>query len=68
MKIKITSDGTPFGTEVKTDTGEILGQVQEISWHLTVDGFAKATIILAKVPVELSLEAKDCFIFQGSLS
>ncbi len=61
MRVKIISDGTARGTRVvNADTGEAIGGVVGIHWHLTVKGvIADVTLDLLKVPVELKGEVKE---------
>ena len=54
MKIKIISDGTPKGTRVLDDKGDVITNVDYISWELDfVSGTTSVNLSLTEVPVVL---------------
>jgi hypothetical protein len=59
-RIKIVSDGTPFGTRVyDADDKEIKGCITAIEWGLSTEQVATAKITFAAPIVELVSEVKD---------
>ena len=65
MKIKIVSDGMPRNTKVvSVETGEMVDDVNCIDWHITVDGYATATLGFCQIPVDVVAEAPDGFAEQ----
>jgi hypothetical protein len=54
VDLLVESDGTPWGTVVKTSDGKYVNRVTRISWELDVDGgFAQATIAVEGVPAKV---------------
>lgn len=61
MKIKIVSDGTVHGSKVMdAETGEMLSGVQSVEWSVKAgeEHFARATLTVIDVPVEIECEAQ----------
>lgn len=51
-KIKITSDGTPFGTRVvDANSGVPIDNVTKIVWSIDVNGIAEAVLTIDNVEV-----------------
>lgn len=60
FEIRIVSDGTPAGTKILDKEGRVLSMVQTVDWVVTAgEGVAQATIVVAKVPVELLAQEVD---------
>lgn len=55
-KLKIVSDGTPYGTRIFDEFGNEIENVTRIEWKIAATGMARATIDLQMVPVEVSGE------------
>jgi hypothetical protein len=61
MKIKIVSDGTVRGSKVMdAETGEMLSCVQSVEWSVKAgeEHFARATLTVINVPVEIEVDAR----------
>ena len=57
-RFKIISDGRVNGTRViDTETGEVLDNVESITWDIGVGRVSSATITLIGLPVEIETEA-----------
>ena len=50
-RVRIESDGTPYGTRVFNKDGTEIPLVTEIDWHLSMDGLATARITLFNVEI-----------------
>lgn len=59
MTVKIISDGTPYGTKViNSETGELVENVQSISWNITSSDLFSSVILEISIPeIELTTEA-----------
>lgn len=52
-KVKITSDGTPWGTAVcDVATGERLDGLVAVRWYMESNGFARAAVEFVNVSIE----------------
>jgi hypothetical protein len=59
-KVKITSDGTPWGTAVcDVATGEPLDGVVGVRWSMGSNGFARAAVEFVDVPIEAVGELEE---------
>ena len=59
LKLKIISDGTPWGTKVvNVETGEVVQYVTDVEWKFASGKMAEATIKLAQVPVEIEIDKR----------
>ena len=56
MKLKIVSDGTPSGTKLVTETGEVIEGVLLVSWSMSTDEDAVVMAELQRVPCEIVTE------------
>lgn len=56
MKLKLISDGTAPGTRLfNKESGETIGCIENVKWEMDAkDHFAKVTITLLNVEVEIS--------------
>jgi hypothetical protein len=57
MKIKIISDGIPQHTQVLTEDGQPIENIQAITWRIDLDGLGEATIRVLAPEVELVADA-----------
>jgi len=55
MKLKIISDGTPYGTEVQDESGNVIENVTEIVWRIGTQGQASATMTIEHIAIEASV-------------
>lgn len=55
MKLKIVSDGTPRGTKVMTESGEVIDGVNNIFWQIGVEGLSCADITIGALPLTLTV-------------
>ena len=58
MKLKLISDGTPYGTKVVTETGEPVERIQKIDYHVEVGQPVLLTITVLTTPAEIVSEAE----------
>lgn len=60
MKVKIVSDGTAIGTRlIDVDTGHVLDDVVRLTWDIKGGAHSLATVVLRRVPVEVSGEVVE---------
>lgn len=52
MKLKIKSDGTPYGTTVEDEDGRRVQNIQSITWKIDVRGRAVAIIEVFNAELE----------------
>lgn len=52
MKLKITSDGTPFGTTVEDEDGRRVQNIQRIEWSIDTKGKSLAILHVSNVELE----------------
>jgi hypothetical protein len=54
MKLKVVSDGTPMGTRVEDEHGNVVENVVNVLWSCNADdGHADVSINLVRLPVEV---------------
>lgn len=59
MKVKVVSDGTPNGTHVMTEQGDIIGGIQWISIFISSDETQNNVMMeLTGVPIEILANAQ----------
>ena len=59
MQLKLVSDGTPLGTKVVDENGEVIEYITNLKWEIGVGHYAKATIEITKLPLEVVGELKQ---------
>lgn len=64
MRVKITSDGTAFGTRVvDAESGEPIERVTSVSWSVDMERMvASANVTFVGVPVEIKGELEETFM------
>ncbi len=55
MKLKIVSDGTPMGTKVMTESGDVIEGVTNICWFQGIHHSPGVEINFDAVPLELTV-------------
>lgn len=59
-RLKIVSDGTPMGTKVMTQSGEVIENVTSIYWNIRADGTGShADISITPFPIEVTPTSMD---------
>ena len=56
-KVRIISDGTPFGTRVEGPDGQPIPGVVSVSWNVDMGEIARATIELINVDIDAQAQA-----------
>lgn len=51
--LRIKSDGTPHGTRIETEDGQMIRGVQGVEWRLELGSVARVTIDVVKLPADV---------------